>query len=96
MFHLLTEVKIRDRIVKLKLSFSLRVKNGLCEMFHGKCKAFFSINKVEDGKLAEQEDLEAQERARIEEFFLDPVVKLSFLLCSLNGVISCIKKMHDI
>lgn len=77
MFHLLTEVKIRDRIVKLKLSFSLRVKNGLCEMFHGKCKAFFSINKVEDGKLAEQEDLEA--------FFLDPVVKLSFLLCSLNG-----------
>lgn len=61
------------------------MKNGLCEIFHGKCKAFFSINKVEDGKLAEQEDLEAQERARIEEFFLDPVVKLSFLLCSLNG-----------
>lgn len=71
--------------MKLKLSFSLRVKNGLGEMFHGKCKAFFTINKVEDGKLAEQEDLEVQERARIVEFFLDPVVKLSFLMCSLNG-----------
>ncbi|XP_052706783.1 uncharacterized protein LOC128182226 [Crassostrea angulata] len=36
--------------------------------------------QVEDGKLAEQEDLEAQERARIEDFFLDPVDREVFPL----------------